>query len=75
MPKRVLTGVVVSDKSQKTVTVKVERRFAHNLYKKIVKVSKTYLAHDPNDSCKEGDLVKIVEHRPISKNKKWLVVQ
>ncbi len=75
MPKRVLTGVVVSDKAQKTVTVKVERRFAHSLYKKIVKVSKTYLAHDPNDLCKEGDLVKIVEHRPISKNKKWLVVQ
>lgn len=75
MPKRILQGVVVSDKADKTITVKVERRFTHPLYKKTVRVSKKYLAHDPDNRCKIGDQVKIIESRPISKNKKWSVVE
>lgn len=75
MPKRVLQGVVVSTKGDKTVTVKVERRFKHPIYKKIVKVSKKYAAHDPENSCKDGDKVDIIESRPISKTKFWVVVQ
>lgn len=75
MPKRILQGVVVSDKADKTITVKVERRFTHPLYKKTVRVSKKYLAHDPENRCKIGDQVKIIESRPISKNKKWSVVE
>jgi len=74
MPKRILQGVVVSDKADKTITVKVERRFAHPLYKKTVKVSKKYLAHDPENSRKVGDNVKIVESSPISKRKRWHVI-
>lgn len=74
MPKRVLQGVVVSSKADKTVTVKVERRFIHPLYKKTIKVSKKYAAHDPNNNYKEGDLVKIIESRPISKTKNWVVL-
>ncbi len=74
MPKRVLQGVVVSDKSDKTIVVKVERRFAHPLYKKTVKVSKKYLAHDPENHHKIGDHVKIIESKPISRRKKWEVV-
>lgn len=75
MPKRVLQGVVVSTKSDKTVTVKVERRFKHPIYKKIVRVSKKYAAHDPENRCKDGDKVDIIESRPISKTKSWVVVQ
>lgn len=74
MPKRVLSGVVVSAKSQKTVIVKVERRVKHPRYHKTVKVSKKYAAHDETSAIKEGDLVRIVESRPISKTKKWVVV-
>jgi len=74
MPKRILQGLVVSDKADKTITVKVERRFMHPLYKKTVKVSKKYSAHDPENSYKEGDQVRIVETRPISKSKKWQVL-
>lgn len=74
MPKRVLQGIVVSDKSDKTIVVKVERRVAHPVYKKIVRVSKKYSAHDNNNSHKIGDIVKIVECKPISKNKKWEVL-
>jgi small subunit ribosomal protein S17 len=75
MPKRVLQGVVVSTKTDKTVTVKVERRFKHPIYKKIVRVSKKYAAHDPENKCKDGDKVDIIESRPISKTKSWVVVQ
>ncbi len=75
MPKRVLAGVVVSDKADKTVTVKVERKFKHPMYKKIVKVSKKYAAHDPNNKYKIGDGVSIMESRPISKTKAWVVVE
>lgn len=74
MPKRILQGQVVSDKADKTITVKVERRFMHPLYKKTVKVSKKYSAHDPENKYKVGDHVKIVETKPISKSKKWQVV-
>ncbi len=74
MPKRVLQGVVVSDKTEKTITVKVERRVMHPLYKKFIKRSKKYAAHDENNACKVGDLVSIRECRPISKSKRWEVV-
>jgi|ERR1041385_7370359 small subunit ribosomal protein S17 len=74
MPKRVLEGVVVSDKQNKTVTVLVERRFTHPLLKKTVRRSKKYHAHDEGNACKVGDLVKIEEHRPISKSKRWIVL-
>jgi len=75
MPKRVLQGVVVSSKADQTVTVKVERRFKHPMYGKIVKVSKKYAAHDPENTFKEGDMVKIEESRPISKTKSWIVLK
>ncbi|MBX3488246.1 MAG: 30S ribosomal protein S17 [Parvibaculum sp.] len=74
MPKRILQGVVVSDKNEKTVVVNVERRFKDPLLKKIVRSSKKYHAHDENKSAKVGDLVKIRECRPISKLKKWEVI-
>ena len=75
MPRRVLTGRVVSDKTDKTVTVLVERRVMHPLYKKFIRRSKRYAAHDEANLCKEGDLVSIEECRPISKRKSWLVVE
>ena len=75
MPKRVLQGTVVSDKSDKTIVVKVERRFTHPLFKKTVRRSKNYKAHDENNQFKVGDQVAIEECRPISKNKSWTVVQ
>ena len=74
MPKRVMQGVVVSDKMDKTVTVKVERRIMHPLYKKFIRRSKKYAAHDENNVCKIGDTVSIRECRPISKRKKWEVL-
>ena len=74
MPKRILQGVVVSDKMDKTVTVKVERRFKHPLYKKFIRRSKKYAAHDENNVVKVGEVVKIRECRPISKRKTWEVV-
>jgi small subunit ribosomal protein S17 len=75
MPRRILQGVVVSDKADKTITVKVERRFTHPLYKKTIMVSKKYLAHDPENSHKVGEKVRIIETKPLSKRKKWQVVQ
>ncbi|MCE3232124.1 MAG: ribosomal protein [Rickettsiaceae bacterium] len=74
MPKRILQGVVVSDKADKTVTVYVERRVTHPVYKKIVKVSKKYSAHDEQNKFKIGDTVKIIESKPFSKTKKWQVI-
>ncbi len=74
MSKRVMQGVVVSDKMEKTVVVNVERRFKHPLYKKFIRRSKKYLAHDEANQCKEGDVVNIRESRPLSKRKKWEVV-
>jgi small subunit ribosomal protein S17 len=75
MPKKVLTGVVVSDKMQKTVTVLVERQFPHPLYGKVIKRSKKYLAHDPEERYKVGDVVEIIEARPISKRKRFRVLR
>jgi len=74
MPKRILQGVVVSDKCDKTVTVRVTRRVPHPRYKKIVSLSKKYAAHDEGNKCKSGDTVKIIECKPFSKSKKWQVV-
>ena len=74
MPRRVLQGVVVSDKADKTVTVLVERRLMHPLYKKFIKRSKRYHAHDETNSAKAGDIVRIRECRPISKTKTWAVL-
>ena len=75
MPKRILQGVVVSDKTDKTVVVRVERRFTHPLFKKTVRRTKKYHAHDEANSAKQGDLVRIEECRPISKNKSWKLVE
>ncbi len=74
MPRRVLTGRVTSDKMDKTVTVLVDRRVMHPLYKKFIRRSKKYAAHDEANVCKVGDVVRIEECRPISKRKTWLVV-
>ena len=74
MPKKILTGLVVSDKSNKTITVLVERKYQHPVLKKVVKVKKKYNAHDENNKFKNGDKVSIVESRPFSKNKKFKVV-
>ncbi len=73
MPRRVLEGNVVSAKTDKTVTVLVERRFMHPMYKKYVKSSSKYTAHDESNAVKEGDRVSIIECRPISKTKRWTV--
>ena len=75
MPKRILQGVVVSDKNDKTIVVEVERRFTHPLLKKTVRRSKNYHAHDENEKCKVGDNVSIEETRPLSKLKRWIVVE
>ena len=74
MPKRILQGVVVSDKMDKSVVVRVERRVMHPVYKKYIKRSKKYPAHDENNLCKVGDVVQIIESRPLSKTKTWVVV-
>ena len=74
MPKRILQGTVVSDKNDKTVVVRVERRYAHPLLKKTVRQSKKYKAHDESNACKVGDMVFIQESRPISNDKCWDVV-
>jgi small subunit ribosomal protein S17 len=74
MPRRVLVGNVVSDKNDKTVTVLVERRFRHPVYKKYIKHTTKFAAHDENNQYKIGDRVSIIECRPISKSKKWTVM-
>jgi small subunit ribosomal protein S17 len=74
MPKRILQGVVVSDKQAKTVVVEVERRYIHPLLKKTVRRSKKYQAHDENRTFKVGDTVRIEECRPLSKTKRWTVL-
>ena len=74
MPKKILTGIVVSDKPNKTVTVLVERKYQHPVLKKIVKVKKKYNAHDENNKFKNGDKVSIKESKPFSKNKKFEVM-
>ena len=74
MPKRSLTGTVTSDKNEQTVTVSVERRFKRPVLKKIIRKSKKYRAHDPKNSFKEGDQVRIQECAPMSKSKRWEVL-
>ncbi|MQX37232.1 30S ribosomal protein S17 [Roseospira navarrensis] len=74
MPRRILQGVVVSDTNDKTIVVKVERRFKHPVYKKFIRRSKKFAAHDEANQCKVGDIVRIRECAPISKRKTWEVV-
>ena len=75
MPKKILTGVVVSDKPNKTITVMVERKYSHPLLKKVVKVRKKYNVHDENNKFKNGDKVRIIECKPYSKTKKFQVME
>ena len=75
MSKKILTGVVVSDKPNKTVTVLIERKYSHPVLKKVVKVRKKYNAHDENNKYKTGDKVSIIESKPFSKNKKFQVME
>ena len=75
MPKRILQGVVVSDKNDKTIVVKVERRLRHPVLKKTVRLSKKYHAHDEKNEAKSGDVVRIQETRPLSKQKRWTLVE
>ena len=75
MPKRTLQGVVVSDKQDKTIIVRVERRFTHPVMKKTVRRSKKYHAHDEANLAKAGDVVRIEECRPMSKQKSWMLVE
>lgn len=75
MPKRMLQGVVVSNKQDKTIVVRIERRYTHPVLKKTVRSTKKYYAHDENNAFSIGDVVKIEESRPISKLKRWVAVQ
>jgi small subunit ribosomal protein S17 len=75
MPKRMLEGVVVSDKQNKTVVVRVERRFTHPVLKKTVRRSKKYYAHDEKNEYSVGDVVRIEERRPLSRLKRWEVIE
>ena len=68
-----LVGRVVSDKMDKTVVVRVDRLYRHRLYKKVIKATKKYKAHDQENECRVGDIVRIVESRPISRDKRWVV--
>lgn len=74
MPKRVFLGKVVKDAKDKTVLVNVERRVMHPVYKKIIRRSKKYMAHDEDNSCKAGEIVRIRECRPLSKRKRWEIL-
>ena len=74
MPKRILSGVVISSNSNKTIIVDVTRRIKHKLYKKIIRQTKKYHAHDENNEFNVGDTVSIIESKPISKIKKWMVI-
>ena len=74
MPKRILSGTVVSSNSNKTIVVNVTRRVKHKLYKKIISLSKNYHAHDEDNKFKTGDNVRIIESKPISKLKTWTVI-
>lgn len=74
MPRRVLQGTVVSDANEKTITVRVERKVAHPVYKKTIRRSKKYAVHDEKNQFKVGDKVQIIESAPVSKTKRWQVV-
>jgi small subunit ribosomal protein S17 len=73
--KKILSGYVVSNKMKKTIVVAVEHKKLDRLYKKYVKITKKIKAHDEENTCKEGDFVRVVEHRPISKDKKWKLLE
>ena len=75
MPKKILRGIVVSDKPNKTITVLVERKYSHPLLKKVIKVKKKINAHDEDNKFKMGDRVSIIESKPFSKNKKFQVME
>tara|TARA_B100001540_G_C15168273_1_gene356413 strand:+ start:94 stop:327 length:234 start_codon:yes stop_codon:yes gene_type:complete len=75
VPKKILTGIIVSDKPNKTVTVLVERKYQHPVLKKVLKVRKKYNAHDENNKFKNGDKITIIESKPYSKNKKFRVLE
>ena len=75
MPKKILSGIVVSDRPNKTITVLVERKYQHPVLKKVLKVRKKYNAHDENNKFKNGDKVSIIESKPFSKNKKFQVME
>ena len=74
MPKKILQGIVISNKQDKTITVLVERKIRHPMLKKIIKRSKKYSAHDEENKFKSGDKVKIIESKPISKLKRWVAI-
>ena len=74
MPKRILKGVVVSDKADKTITVRVNRKVKHPVYKKYINRSKKYSVHDEDNKYKLGEIVSIQENKPISKTKRWVVI-
>ena len=75
MPKKILSGIVVSDKPNKSITVLVERKYQHPLFKKVIKVKKKFNVHDENNKFKNGDKVSIIESKPFSKNKKFQVME
>ena len=75
MPKKILSGIVVSDKPNKSITVLVERKYQHPLFKKVIKVKKKFSVHDENNKFRNGDKVKIIECRPYSKTKKFQVME
>lgn len=75
MPKRILQGVVISNKAEKTVSVSVVRKIMHPVYKKYIKRTKKYAVHDEKNLCKLGDIVRIQENKPISKTKKWVIIK
>lgn len=75
MPKKILKGIVISDKMDKTVVVSVERVYQDSFYKKTIKTRKKYKAHDEDNKCKVGDKVEIIESRPLSKTKRWKVLR
>ena len=72
--KKTMTGIVVSNKMDKTLVVKVERRFSHPVFKKVVKTTKKYKVHDEKNECLEGDFIRIQETRPLSKEKRWRLI-
>ena len=74
MPKKIIQGIVVSNKQDKTITVLVERKFKHPVLKKVIRRSKKYSAHDPENKYINGDKVKIMESKPISKSKRWVAI-
>ena len=75
MPKRILQGIVVAAKAEKTISVSVVRKVMHPVYKKYIKKTKKYAAHDEENSCSVGQIVKIQENRPLSKTKRWILIK